>query len=176
MNKKQIEETILTSDQRWREPKGTGEGISEKSRMSQEIMELRELLKYQNIVDDPRGLKFLTRLVRSKDTVLELHFDSANFAADEFERLLRGKRKDLGYTLPEPTPTPPTGTGMLFSVEQINSANVSGRVEGLNDALEIIKSFAREGDWVIEDNSKFVPVIKAVEQKARSILENLVCP
>ena len=149
---------IATWDKRWQEPKGTGNGIPERNRMMAEIQELRELLKYQEMVVDPRFLKYVTRVVRTADHKVEVHFWSS---ADDFEELIRGSRVDLGFSLPDAQPN----DRQLYTVKQLHHANTSGRVEGLKEALDIVKAFAKDSLGFIEDDNPMLPTIQSIERR-----------
>lgn len=166
MLQKNIDDQIPTWEARWREPKGNSEGIPERNRMMGEIQDLRELLRFQNIINDPRVIQFISRLDRISDDTLQMHFQ-ARFAADAFENLLRNKRTDIGYA------TPATASQVneeaLFSNRQIHSAHTQGRRDGIEEALAIVKIFAQDTFGFIEDDNPYKPMIKAIEKNLASI-------
>jgi hypothetical protein len=166
MQSKNVDDQIPTWKDRWREPKGNGEGIPERNRMMGEIQDLRELLKFQNIVNDPRFLKFINRLDRISDETVQIRFD-ARFAADDFEKLVRNKRADIGYATPEPVSQ--VAEEPLFSTSQIHSAHTQGRNEGIEEALAIVKLFAQDTWGFIEDDNPHLPMIKAIEKRLSTI-------
>ena len=161
MPQKNIDDQIPTWDARWREPKGNGEGIPERNRMMGEIQDLRELLKFQNIVNDPRVLKFISRLDRVSGDTIQIRFE-AFFAANEFENLVRNKRTDIGYATPETASQ--ENEEALFSTRQIHSAHSQGRRDGIEEALAIVKLFARDTWGSIEDDNSYLPMIRAIEK------------
>lgn len=165
MRTKNVDDQIPTWEDRWREPKGNGEGIPERNRMMAEIQDLRELLRFQNIVNDPRVLNFISRLDRMSDDAIEIRFQ-ARFAADEFENLLRSKRTDIGYSTPE---TASQGNEeALYSTRQIHSAHTQGRRDGIEEALAIVKIFTQDTWGFIEEDNPHLPMIKAIEKKLYS--------
>lgn len=152
---------IPTWEKRWREPKGTGSGIPERNRMMAEIQELRELLKYQEMVVDPRFLKYVQRVVRTADHKVEVHFSPGN--ADDFEELIRGSQVGLGFSLLDVQPE--ETDRHLYSVRQLHHANSTGRVEGLEEALDIVKAFAQDVFGFIEEDNPMLPTIQSIERR-----------